>query len=569
MLSGKSLKMMAFQEKKLFLENILPTFQEIKRDYATLLGTYTLYDVPAEGGLSYLDTKAAGSYLCVWKTVAPAHLSTYVTGTAAAGTNNTTHITLAAGASAVDDYYNGMVIQFTAGTGSGLHNIITDYNGTTRVATVTKAWSTAPVAGSTVYKIGGGDKLEISDMDPHTHIIVSGLKINSYNQIESIYNEISLGFATSNGIYSKVLLCYMKFVDATFEKSDNSRVEGWNAYGVEISKLDIQGENEYTHKNIVLNNTKINIDFNAIPYDIPIYFSTDVTWNNIIIQNRGTGVGYFQFFLYGGVISLQNLLTASNIIFSVGKLAGSPVLNFTNVHIGGGFGFYGVKGDPGYNVLFSPTMKISANSVENYVILPEQDSRVFYSGNYSIDYDLFDFNSFIDQTAEFGAEYVSDVTLFGKGTKLYYTMRFISAQVDDSLKRFGDGWIFAVQREDFEYELVTGLKYVRNFKLYNESGCTTEYDYQNDENFLILGEDDQGNQAVLCWFGNMLYPTILSGCADNTTYTVTHCFQIWTPETRQNLVNTFKDHTTRRGATDSPMSGEIRFNNMDNEILFY
>jgi hypothetical protein len=569
MLSGKSLKMMAFQEKKLFLENILPTFQEIKRDYATLLGTYTLYDIPAEGGLSYLDTKTAGSYLCVWKTAAPAYLDTPLTGTAAAGTNNTTHITLAAGASAIDDYYNGMVIRFTAGTGSGQVNIITDYNGSTRVATVTKAWGTAPAAGSTAYKIGGSDKIETTDISAHTHIIISGLTVNSYNQIQTVYNKVSLGFATIDGNFSKVLLSYMVFVDDTNAQTGNPTVSGWGAYGVEISRLDIHGENEITHKNIVLNNVLIKYDFSYMPFATPVYFDTDTVWSNIIIENTSPVSEHFQLWLYGGVMSLQNVLTGSSVIFSVGKFSGTPGLNLTNVHMGGGFGFWGVNGEPGYNVVFARSLQVSVNSVENYIVLPEQDGRVFNLGNYSIDYTLFDFDNFIDQTAEFGAEYVSDVTLFGKGTKLYYMMRFISAQVDDNLKRFGDGWIFAVQREDFEYELVTAQKYIKNFKLYNEPGCTTEYDYQNDENFLILGVDAQSNKAALCWFGNMLYSTILSGCADNTVYTVTHCFQIWTPETRQNLANIFKDHTTRRGVTNSPMSGEVRFNNLDNEILFY
>jgi hypothetical protein len=569
MLSGKSLKMMAFQEKKIFLENILPTFQEIKRDYAALLGTHTLYDIPAEGGLSYLDAKTAGSYLCVWKTAAPKYLDTPLTGTAVSGTNNTTQITLAAGASAIDDFYNGMVIYFTGGAGSGQYNIITDYNGATRVATVTKAWGTAPVAGSTAYHIGGGDKIETSDLTPHTGIIVSGLRISVYNQIESVYNKVSVGFATSNGDYSKVLLCYMEFADKTLEKSGGSMVSAWNAYAVEITKLDIRGENQYAHQNIVLNNVHININFNSIPFTTVLGFTANVNWSNVIIEDRNAGSGVFETHLYNCTVSIQNFLIGDTVSFGAAKLSGTPKMNFTNTHIGGGVGFNQVKGEPGYNVLFSRSMQVTGNPIENYVILPEQDGKIFNLGNYSIDHSIFDFNGFIDQTAEFGAEYVSDVTLFGKGTKLYYTMRFIAAQVDDNLKRFGDGWIFAVQREDFEDELLTGQKYVRNFKLYNETGCTTEYDYQNDENFLILGEDAAGNKAVLCWFGNMLYPTVLSGCADNTVYRVTHCFQIWAPETRQNLVNIFKDHSTGRGITDSPMSGEIRFNNMDNEILFY
>jgi hypothetical protein len=74
-------------------------------------------------------------------------LAAAVTGTAAAGAANT--ITLAAGASSVDGFYNGMPIAITGGTGSGQNAVITGYVGSTRVATVARAWTTPPNATST------------------------------------------------------------------------------------------------------------------------------------------------------------------------------------------------------------------------------------------------------------------------------------------------------------------------------------------------------------------------------------------------------------------------------------
>jgi hypothetical protein len=73
-------------------------------------------------------------------------LAAAVTGTAQAGGANT--ITLEAGASATDDFYNGMPISVTGGTGSGQSAVIVDYNGTTKVATVSSAWTTEPDATS-------------------------------------------------------------------------------------------------------------------------------------------------------------------------------------------------------------------------------------------------------------------------------------------------------------------------------------------------------------------------------------------------------------------------------------
>jgi hypothetical protein len=77
-------------------------------------------------------------------------LAADVTATAQAGATST--ITLAAGDSGTTDQYRGMVIEITSGTGSGQRRIITRNNSTTKVATVTPAWTVTPTASS-VYAI--------------------------------------------------------------------------------------------------------------------------------------------------------------------------------------------------------------------------------------------------------------------------------------------------------------------------------------------------------------------------------------------------------------------------------
>lgn len=64
------------------------------------------------------------------------------TGTAQAGASTT--ITLDAGAVATDDIYNGATITITSGTGAGQTRIISDYVGSTKVATVSTSWTTTP-----------------------------------------------------------------------------------------------------------------------------------------------------------------------------------------------------------------------------------------------------------------------------------------------------------------------------------------------------------------------------------------------------------------------------------------
>jgi hypothetical protein len=73
--------------------------------------------------------------------------SKHDSGTAQAGTSTT--ITLKSASSSVDDYFNGLYITITGGTGAGQVRIIEDYVGSTKVATVDRAWTTAPNSTST------------------------------------------------------------------------------------------------------------------------------------------------------------------------------------------------------------------------------------------------------------------------------------------------------------------------------------------------------------------------------------------------------------------------------------
>lgn len=75
------------------------------------------------------------------------------TGTAQAGGANT--ITLDTGANATDDYYKGMVIRLTGGTGANQIREIIGYVGATKVATVGANWGTNPDATS-VFRISQG-----------------------------------------------------------------------------------------------------------------------------------------------------------------------------------------------------------------------------------------------------------------------------------------------------------------------------------------------------------------------------------------------------------------------------
>jgi hypothetical protein len=73
-------------------------------------------------------------------------------GTAQAGAAAT--ITLAAGASATDSIYNGYGVRIISGPGAGQDRIISGYVGSTKVATLSAAWTTQPTSAST-YEVFG------------------------------------------------------------------------------------------------------------------------------------------------------------------------------------------------------------------------------------------------------------------------------------------------------------------------------------------------------------------------------------------------------------------------------
>ena len=75
-------------------------------------------------------------------------------GTAQAGTASS--ITLAAGDTQLDDYYNGLVCRITEGTSIGSEGTVSDYVASTKVATV-GSWSSGTPDGTSKYAIA--DKL--------------------------------------------------------------------------------------------------------------------------------------------------------------------------------------------------------------------------------------------------------------------------------------------------------------------------------------------------------------------------------------------------------------------------
>lgn len=77
----------------------------------------------------------------------------------------TSSITLNSSASATNDVYNGQMVWITTGTGQDQCRLISAYNGTTKVATVSEAWTTQPNSASG-YMILPNGKAQVTSVIP-------------------------------------------------------------------------------------------------------------------------------------------------------------------------------------------------------------------------------------------------------------------------------------------------------------------------------------------------------------------------------------------------------------------
>lgn len=531
---------------------------DVEAEYARLIGEgYTVYDICAEGGLTYLSSKAAGKYLCLYLSLLPAYLDTPETGTATAGAATT--ITLAAGASAADDYYNGMVIQLTGGTGSGQYNIITDYNGTTKVATV-KTWATNPASGTT-YKIGGYDYI-VADQDVtiHTDVRILGIKINvTTYKIETINQTIKFICEYSTSAHrefnDKLTLSFVKVYFGT------NRSDGWNT----------------GHYYISFNNCELHLmDYTEVldmdVFDSNIVYFEGITSNALSGLNRDTLVSNCQIIISNsgtlGKITIQNcevigLLSSTLVqfgnspagVFCIAEniycenikvrhfVESSGILYVKNCTIDWAFGGILLRSahldrqwfiprdstPPVLNTAASGGLMDSANYQSLNVTISSSLELVSYAGNdYSFRYYELSF---------------TDTGIVGDDFKTMF------AKEQSNL---------VVWRDDLDEEFVNaagGALKINNLALFENDGATL-YDYRNNENFFLLAEDADGNECVFCWYQGMVYPTAFHDFWDDTEYTIKRCFQILEPPDKITWRNKINEYL------DSPIEGSGSFKDL-------
>lgn len=227
-----------------------------------------------------------------------------VTGTAQAGASGS--ITLAAGASAVDNFYCGTKISLTDGTGSGQTNYITDYNGTTKIATMLSAWSTSPDATSE-YSIGAAVV--------YAPISASFPSLTCYFNLDGEQHELNgvrgaVKLALSPGALpmlnfeltglrvaptaSAAPTCdWSGFKIPVTVNAANASAFTLHGYAATVSKLDLDLANQVTYRNVIGQETVELTDrapSGSITFDMPAIGTKDF---HDIIADHGTGAVHF------------------------------------------------------------------------------------------------------------------------------------------------------------------------------------------------------------------------------------------------------------------------------------
>jgi len=213
-------------------------------------------------------------------------LASALTGTAQAGGTNT--ITLAAaGSSAVDDFYLGMPIRITGGTGSGQSSMIVDYNGTTKVATVLTNWTTQPTATST-YSIDANVAYApiSSNFESVTiYLNVDGVlhKMTGARGTVSVSlkaKDIPVYKFTFTGLYNTVTdtaaptPAYTAFQTPLTVTNVNTTPFALHGYAAVLSELSVDMANQVVHRTLVGGSEAVLITDRAVQGNVTIEATT-------------------------------------------------------------------------------------------------------------------------------------------------------------------------------------------------------------------------------------------------------------------------------------------------------
>ena len=244
-----------------------------------------------------------------------------VTGSSQAGSAGS--ITLASGASAVDDYYVGMTITITSGTGNGHKGLIVDYVGSSKVATVKPGGTATFVPGSSSgYSISANVKfLPISTGFESTTIYFNNSGVlhkavgcrGSYNMSLGLGEIPTFNFSMTGQYVAPTdtalpSTTYSNQTTPVLFKSGNTVAVSVMDYDTaKISNINVDMSNEIVYRELVGGSTEVLLTNRAPTGEIVIEAPTIAQKDFFAIANNNTS----------GRVCFQHGTTAGNIVSAV------------------------------------------------------------------------------------------------------------------------------------------------------------------------------------------------------------------------------------------------------------
>lgn len=513
---------------------------------------YVLYDVIAEGGLSRLDGFAEALVLCVFQSCKPQFLDTPETGTAQTGSTTTTVI-FESGASAVEDYYNGMNIKaqiyhYPSGYLEERNTVI-DYDGATRTATVAKIWGGVPDSD---YEVGGYDEINAADVSTKTEVVISGLYLYGQGIIGHTL-EYRLGIDNN----SKIKLA---FIEATFAGAIKGSIEanfckinflaeaGWGYVSIPYGTYNeyiITGTSDSTLQTLtnangaILENCIIDISGYSPPAVNGFYICCDA--KNIFIKSKLT--------------STLNFYTSIAVIIE-------------NIYIDKCLAVYGIVDNSNSPVIYVDEISDTFVSDCNVAIrsLPKILNEIVATDEVDLEIETLLDLEFAELDGVLVSTTLEEIrltsTAFGRR---YYQLAFGSAAaVADEFKTMfaRNEALLVVDREDLADDWVEGLQsdtpgawILKNGVVYEHDG-TTLVDYRNNEHFFILAKDASDNYGVFCWHDGAVKKSTFTEFDPTAVYTVEMCFQLFEPPEKVTWRNGTEEYPAD---TDGSVNAPIEF----------
>ena len=233
----------------------------------------------------HAETCAAGIGTCEADTTGKLYFQSSlceseISATALGGTTNS--ITLAATASSTSGIYVGASIRITGGTGAGQSQIITAYNGSTKVATVGLAWSPVP-DNTSIYQFGYGYVFGTSGFGMHNKNPSGSTSCGTLAEKRKFVSNIY--FIQDIGGNPTLVRSQFDLDSGTLKyKTAEALIEGIEGFHVELGIDNISDSGNNVINNV---NTALNDLDPLMRYTQPIIWASAA--NRTSPNNRGDG----------------------------------------------------------------------------------------------------------------------------------------------------------------------------------------------------------------------------------------------------------------------------------------